>query len=128
MIKAPLHGLHVLLMEDEFLIAMDVEQLCREHGAADVTIAQTMAALGPDPFAGAPFQAAILDVRLSGQTTIDFAKQLAERRIPFIFATGYADGLLDELDDTIADVEVVGKPYAGTVLIEALGRAIARLK
>ena len=35
-----LDGLRILILEDEFLIAMDVEQLCRDHGAADVVIAR----------------------------------------------------------------------------------------
>ncbi|TIX32026.1 MAG: response regulator, partial [Mesorhizobium sp.] len=37
---ALLDGLRILVLEDEFLIAMDVEQLCRDHGAAEVTIAR----------------------------------------------------------------------------------------
>ena len=38
LVSQPLAGLRVLILEDEFLIAMDVEQLCRDHGAADVII------------------------------------------------------------------------------------------
>ncbi|MEO3389264.1 response regulator [Mesorhizobium sp. CAU 1741] len=127
---SPLDGLRVLLMEDEFLIAMDVEQLCRDHGAADVTIAQTIDALGPDPFAGDPFHVAILDVRLAGHTTIDFARQLAERGIPFIFATGYADGngTFEALHQSIDSFEVVIKPYGSEDLMGALTRAISRKK
>ncbi|TIX20809.1 MAG: response regulator, partial [Mesorhizobium sp.] len=34
-----LDGLRILVLEDEFLIAMDVEQLCRDYGAGDVVIA-----------------------------------------------------------------------------------------
>ena len=35
-----LEGLKILVLEDEFLIAMDVEQLCRDHGAEDVAVAR----------------------------------------------------------------------------------------
>ena len=45
-LSAMLEGLRILLLEDEFLIAMDVEQLCRDHGAADVAVAQPV--LTPD--------------------------------------------------------------------------------
>ena len=37
-----LDGLRVLILEDEFLIAMDVEQLCRDHGAREVSIARDL--------------------------------------------------------------------------------------
>lgn len=37
-----LDGLRILVLEDEFLIAMDVEQICRDYGASDVIIARTI--------------------------------------------------------------------------------------
>ena len=121
-----LEGMHVLVLEDEVLIAMDVEQLCRDCGAADVTIVRDLDQLGPDPFAGEPFHAAVLDVMLAGRSTVDFARELFERRIPFVFATGYTDteGLLD----AFAGVEIVDKPYSSTALIKAVAAAMARLR
>lgn len=124
--KVSLEGMRVLVMEDEFLIAMDVEQLCRDHGATEVVIARNLDELGPDPFAGGPFHAAILDVMLAGHSTIGFAGQLRERRIPFVFATAYTEG--GELSDAMPDVEIVPKPYGGPMLISALARAIGRLR
>lgn len=123
-----LDGMHVLLLEDEYLIAMDVEELCREHGAETVTVAHSMAALGANPFDEPPFHVAILDIMLAGQTTLDFAEQLARRNIPFIFATGYSDSgdMFDTLKGAIDEIEIVGKPYSGDTLIAALTRAIAR--
>lgn len=126
--KRLLDGLRVLVMEDEFLIAMDVEQLCLDHGAAEVVLAHSIPAPGSDPFAAAPIHAAILDVRLAGQTTMDFARGLHERGIPFIFATGYFNSgdLFDGESSAFRDVEVVSKPYSGSTLIDALARSIAR--
>lgn len=121
-----LDGLRVLVLEDEFLIAMDVEQTCRDHGASDVVIAKHVEALGPDPFAGEPVDAAILDIRLGAGTTLDFAWQLHLRGIPFIFATGYVDdeGLFAHTERDFGDVPVLMKPYTSTELIDALARAI----
>jgi CheY-like chemotaxis protein len=117
-----LSGMRVLVMEDEFLIAMDVEQICRDHGAADVVIVRTLDDLGPDPLAGGPFNVAILDVMLSGASTTDFARKLSESHVPYIFATGYpgADASLS----AFSHIEVVNKPYASEVLVEALARAM----
>jgi CheY-like chemotaxis protein len=122
--EKPLQGMRILVLEDEYLIAMDVEQLCRDHGAEDVIILRKLEELGGDPFAGRRFHAAIIDIRLGGETTFDFALQLAERRIPFIFATGYTE--TETLRKAFPGVTVVGKPYASDALIEAIRGAIER--
>lgn len=119
-----LDGMHVLVMEDEFLIAMDVEQLCREHGATAVTIVRQIEDLGENPFEGEPFHVAVLDLMLGGVPTTDFASTLSERGIPFVFATGHTD--VEARFGTGPDIEVVAKPYGGPDLIAALGRAIER--
>jgi DNA-binding NarL/FixJ family response regulator len=122
--EKPLQGMRVLVMEDEYLIAMDVEQLCRDHGAEDVIILRKLEELGGNPIATHGFDAAIIDIRLGGETTLDFARQLTEQRVPFIIATGYSES--ETLLETFPDVTVVGKPYAGDALIEAIRGAIER--
>ena len=122
----PLDGMRVLVLEDEFLIALDVEQLCREHGAADVTIVNNLDVLGSDPFAGEPFHAAVLDVMLAGRRTTGFASQLGERGVPFVFATGYSDS--EDMFEGFEGVPVVGKPYSGRDLLDALAGAIGRVR
>jgi CheY-like chemotaxis protein len=115
-----LDELLVLLLEDEFLIAMDVEQLCRDHGAADVLIATTLEdarAL----LASRTFDAAIVDLMLDGRSTLDFARTLQQGGIPFIFASGYSD--TQELEQSFPGVALVSKPYGGTELVEALAAA-----
>jgi CheY-like chemotaxis protein len=117
-----LAGLRVLVMEDEILIAMDVEQLCREQGAVEVVLVRAAEEAGA-AMAGR-FDAAILDVALGGDSTLGFAARLVEAGVPFVFATGHADA--EGLFDAFPGVAVVGKPYAGGALIEALARAIAQ--
>lgn len=116
-----LHAARVLLVEDESLIAMDVEQLCRDNGAASIRIIAEHAQLGPALLEG--IDAAILDVKLSGNWTVDFARLLLERGIPFIFATGYSD--MPALFEEFPGVPVVGKPYAGNEIVEALAAVLA---
>ena len=118
----PLRGLRILLMEDEALIALDVEQLCRDSGADDVVVVRHLDQV--QSAGGDPFHAAILDVMLSGNPTIEFARTLAQQGVPFIFATGYADR--DELFTEFPDTPVIGKPYVGADLVNALAGAIAR--
>jgi CheY-like chemotaxis protein len=124
LMKKPLDGLNILILEDEFLIAMDVEQLCRDHGAGDVTISRSLEELGPLPHDTVTFDAAVVDMRLNGVSTVEFAQTLFRRGIPFVFATGYSD--LGELAASFPGVTVVGKPYLGSDLVEALAGAVER--
>lgn len=122
-----LNGMRVLVLEDEFLIAMDVEQMCRDNGAADVVIARRIDGLGRDPFAGESVDVAILDVRLGSETTTGFAGLLHARGIPFIFATGYVhdDRVFAGAGYDFTQVPVLLKPFTEKELIGALARAIS---
>jgi FOG: CheY-like receiver len=118
-----LEGLSVLLLEDEFLIAMDVEQSCRDHGADTVVIARTVEE-AEQALAATRFDGAIVDLMLAGTSTLPFAADLASRAVPFIFASGYSDS--QELARAFPGVPVVTKPYAGDDLIQALAMACGR--
>src|SRR6187402_461637 len=82
-----LEGLRILVLEDEFLIAMDVEQLCRDHGAVDVAVARSLEEIADD----LAFDAAIVDLLLGGVSTFDFAARMWDVGKPFVFASGYSD-------------------------------------
>lgn len=115
----PLTGLRVLILEDEFLIAMDVEQLCRDSGAEDVAIMRNLDQVDES----LRFDVAIVDLMLAGVSTLDFARQIYDRGVPFVFASGYND--LEEIAERFPDVAVVSKPYAGDDLIGAVVAAMA---
>lgn len=119
-----LDGLRILLLEDEALIAMDVEQLCRDHGAVEVTIARDLADVEHEG-AGYSFDVAIVDLMLGGVSTIGFALELKDRKIPFVFASGYSD--MGEIEQEFPGVTLVSKPYSGDDLIEAVARSCGRL-
>jgi CheY-like chemotaxis protein len=118
-----LDGLTILLLEDEFLIAMDVEQICRDHGAHDVVIARTVDEAHAVA-TGSHFDAAIVDMMLAGSSTLEFADVLKSRGVPFIFASGYADA--PALARNFPSVPVVAKPYGGSDLMDALASACRR--
>lgn len=116
---ALLNGLRVLLLEDEVLIAMDVEQLCLDNGAATVKTVRDLAeteAANP-----ALFDIAIVDLRLGGQSTLGFARRLNEMDISFIFASGYTD--IKEIAQECPGAIFVPKPYSGNDLIDAVAAA-----
>lgn len=119
-----LSDMRILVLEDEFLIAMDVEQHCRDNGAADVIIEQDLAALDAEQ-PGVNFDAAILDIVLGGVSTLPFAHMLQKHGIPFVFASGYTE--LEEILAAFPGVAIIDKPYSGNELIEALALASGRL-
>ena len=118
-----LDGLRILVLEDEFLIAMDVEQLCRDYGAGDVVIARDLAEIDRKNVAS-QFDAAIVDLMLGGASTLDFASGLRKSGVPFVFASGYSDA--DEIKASFPDVRLVAKPYSGDDLIGAVAAACGR--
>ena len=113
---ALLKGRHVLLVEDNMIIAMDGEDALRDLGA-DVTTAATTAR-AREALQQHPVDLAVLDFNLGAETSMPVADLLAEQGIPFLFATGYGDGL--ELPDRFADVTLVKKPYSGATLAQAM--------
>jgi CheY-like chemotaxis protein len=120
--EKPLKDLRILVMEDEFLIAMDVEQLCQDHGAEEVIILRTLKELGDRPVEDRGINVAVVDVMLAGESTVEFAKTLQDSKVPFVFATGYAEN--ENLFEAFPGIRVVGKPYAGPTLITAIVEAV----
>ena len=116
-----LKGLRVLVLEEEVLIALDLEQICRDFGAAQVTVART---LDEAEAAGADFDVAIIDVMLACRSTLDFAAGLRARDVPFLLSTGYSDA--GQLVGDRFDVEIVDKPFSGTTLVAAIVTTLDR--
>ena len=115
-----LSGLRVFLLEDEYLIAMDVEMLCMDNGAAEVIVKHQL----DDSNSGDPlpdFDVAVVDLVLSGKSTLPFAEKLAELGRPFVFASGYTDSI--DVNRRFPGVPIVAKPYAGPELVQAIASA-----
>lgn len=115
-----LKGLRALVLDDEVLIALDVEQILRDLGADDVIVAHSLDAVD----AGAEFDIAILDLMLGGCSTVAFASTLFAKGVPFVFATGRSD-VAQFLED-LPGVPAVGKPFSSEALIDAVAQALRR--
>lgn len=100
--------LQLLLVEDEALIAMMAEDLVESLGhnvsmtAATLDEARRICTNGV-------FDAALLDVNLNGDSSMELATLLATRGCPFAFTTGYGVG---GVDPEHAHRPVLTKPYA----------------
>jgi len=110
----------VLLVEDEPLIAIELEEALRDGGASEVlrcaSIAETMHELE-----GNPPDVVILDVHLAdgddGWALAELIDQLGARRPQIVFSTGAPQDIPPE----IADMGMVfTKPYSPAALVAAL--------
>lgn len=118
-------GLSILIVEDEWLIAQDLEDSLIERGARVtalcMSVEQALQSLAADP----P-DAAVLDLMLGHESSAPVAAALAQMGVPFIFATGYGDR--NALPREFAEVAVVDKPYDAATVLDAVTRARASVE
>ena len=91
----PLAGLRLLLVEDEALIALEMEELIGALGAEVVgPFSRVQDAL--DGLRNGPIHGAVLDIHLDGETTFPLADVLLDRERPVMFVTGEAEDAVPE--------------------------------
>lgn len=105
----PLSNLSALILEDAFLIAYEAEQALLELGANSVVIFQDLVEAIEAINRSDRFDLAVLDLSLSDGNSIEFAKTIKARGIPFVFTSGYAKP--DEVATEFPDVPYLEKPY-----------------
>jgi two-component sensor histidine kinase len=110
---------HILVVEDEPLIAMMTTRSLRELEASVVgpfaTASEATGALA------SRVDAALLDVNIGGEYVYELASELDKRGVPIIFITGYHAGAIDE---RFAQAPVLTKPVERDDLAAALTRVL----
>lgn len=118
-------GLSVLLLEDEYLIAMDTEQTLTSFGVAKVDVVNTLedaAKAGADE----RIDVAILDININGRSSFEVAERLREKGTPVIFASGY--GSRKRNAAVMEDAIYLNKPYTKEALRESLLAALEKAR
>lgn len=117
-----LDGMRILIVEDQMLVAMDLEQIIEQANGVVLATAnsprEAFAALDrerPD--------LAILDVNLGDVTSEPIARRLTEEQIPFMFATGYGDG--GAIPQAYAETPTVRKPYEASAIVRTAMQLLA---
>lgn len=95
MSTSDLHGVRVLLVEDQMIVAMQIEDMLHAAGCEVVGPVGTLQAAITLAHAEA-LDAAVLDINLDGEKVYPAAEELQARGIPFILATGYGESTLPE--------------------------------
>ena len=108
---------HVLVVEDEFLVALDLCAVIADAGCAVVgpvpTVDQALALLSRIELVGA-----FLDENLRGASVAPLARRLAERAIPFVVVSGYARSISP--DPLLRAAPRIGKPASPRDVCDAL--------
>ena len=117
--KSELQGLCVLLVEDQYALAVTLADVAMDLGAHVVgpvaTVADALELIEQLPEVGA----AVLDVNLGQETIYPVADALRARNTPFLFAT--AQERL-QLPERFRDVPLCRKPFGVPEFRQALGR------
>ena len=105
--RAPLAGCRILIAEDEWFLANDLQTVLKSLGAdvvalvGDLDDAQAQVARGA-------FDVGILDINLRGQHAFGLADELQRQGRPFVFFTGYGAEIIPA---RFADVARIEKPF-----------------
>jgi len=119
--RGELGGLRILVVEDNFLVAENLRELLSERGC-DV--------IGPAPrvevalgllAANSRVDGAMLDINLGGENCFPVAAALQERAVPFLFLTGYDQGMV--IPAEFSQAPRLSKPVDETDLIVAACKA-----
>ena len=107
----------VLVVEDEMLVAMNIEDMLADIGHEVAGLANRLDA-GLEMARDGAFDLAMLDVNLAGDLSFPIADVLEARGIPYLFATGYGrQGVRDDY----GSVPVLQKPFRARDLQAAIG-------
>jgi len=111
----------ILYLEDEIIVALDTAQTLEEMGFAEVRLVHNLrraraAAEGRVP------DCALLDVNIAGDgLSIEFGRELMERGVAVVFASGYNR---HEMEGEHAGLVFVEKPLSADAIAAAFERAV----
>ena len=116
-----MEGKRILVVEDEFLVAEDLNFALKKSGARVLgpvgMIADGLKLLDDSP----DVEGAVIDVNLGGAMAYPIAEKLLDRNIPFIFTTAYD---VEDLPERFSNVSLCQKPTTMLKIIRTLEDAL----
>ncbi len=118
-----MQGQRILIVEDEVLLAMELQARLEQQGCAVLgpvnTVARALVLLDherPD--------AALLDFNLNGQRSTSVASTLSALSVPFVVITGYGAGALSALE--LREAPHIQKPVNHQGLVRLLSELVSK--
>jgi DNA-binding response OmpR family regulator len=112
----------VLIVEDEMIIALDLEQTLVAAGFATLGPARSVEAALP-MIEQRNFDVALVDLELQGALATPVVQRLRDLAIPFAFITGFDR---EDLPEQFGTELVITKPWDPVDLVETVGRLCSR--
>ena len=120
MIDPAFSDLHILVVEDEYLLADDLRGILGQAGATVAGPFATVAQAADWLAQGGTVDFALLDINLGGTLIFDLVETLRAGATPIAFLTGYSHSAIPA---AYADIPVLDK----AVLLGAPERLVARI-
>jgi two-component SAPR family response regulator len=121
MTTTSLDGLTIMVVEDDFLAALEIKRLVEERAgtvAGPVGRLEQAQQLAKD----ASLDGAILDIKLNGSVSLPIVDDLIARGVPVILVTGYD---VATLPPRFADTPRLPKPFSEVDFEETVMRVFA---
>jgi CheY-like chemotaxis protein len=115
-------GKRVLIVEDEFFVAVQIETAVQSFGCETIG-PFTRLDLAIQASRREQFHIAVLDINLNQTLVYPLADELLIRSIPFVFLTGYAHA---DLPESYRSLPRIQKPFDPRAVKHALIRALTK--
>ncbi|GHA17926.1 hypothetical protein GCM10007989_11450 [Devosia pacifica] len=119
-----LSGKPTLILEAEYLIALDIQRILDAHNPGEVVITHTAEAAQISLSRSATPALAIVEVRAKAPQTFTLVKMLEEAAVPTVVTT--SEGRVRQAVHAEHDVPVLVKPFSDAALLDAIKIALAR--
>ena len=113
-VSPSLTGKRILIVEDEPLVAMDMQSMLSAAGCVPVGPAGTLRRGETPAGSRRACDAALVDVNLKGQPIEDLLPALRQAGVPFAFVTGYGPKVLSK---TFEETVTISKPFTAEQLL-----------
>jgi DNA-binding NtrC family response regulator len=112
-----LAGISILVVEDEYLIALEAQRMIEEAGAEQVVLANSIGEVRKLLVDGPRIDVVVLDLKLGEDDASPLIGEFVGRKIPLLVTTGF---------DVAAPLEVpcLAKPYREAELVDAISQLV----
>lgn len=107
---------HILVVEDEPIVALDLADILQDNGAIVLGPASSVAT-ARRLIADSRIDCAVLDVNLGHESVAPLVRELGALKIPFLFVTGYDE---KDMAPLWRERPILHKPVVVAELINAL--------
>lgn len=114
MADRPLQGSRILVVEDEYFLAADIQEALTAAGADVVGPVATVDEAAALLASAGTIDLAILDINIQGEPIFPIADRLRSDGVPFAFATGFDQWLIPERFENVPHME---KPQKASSIV-----------